>query len=202
MPEGYNPARGVEKFKETARERFLNADELERLGAAIREAETIGLPWDMDDAAPNAKHLPRSKRITKISRWATGAVRLLILTGCRLREILHLKWEYVDFERGALFLPDSKTGKKTVVLNAPALAVLAGLERIGPYVIPGDDIEKPRSDLKRPWAAVSKRAGLQGVRLHDLRHTYASFGVGGGLGLPIIGKLLGHLQMIPRSCAA
>jgi len=79
-----------------------------------------------------------------------------------------------------------------VILNAPALAVLNGIERIGPYVIPGDDREKPRADLKRPWAAVSTRAGLEGVRLHDLRHTYASFGAGGGLGLPIIGKLLGH----------
>jgi integrase len=194
VPEDYNPARGVEKFKEAARERFLNGEELERLGAALREAETVGLPWDTDETAPNAKHLPKSKRNTKISRSATAALRLLILTGCRLREILHLKWEYIDFERGVLFLPDSKTGRKTVVLNAPALAVLAGLTRVGPYVIPGDNIEKHRSDLKRPWAAVSKRAGLSGVRLHDLRHTYASFGVGGGLGLPIIGKLLGHAQ--------
>jgi integrase len=107
---------------------------------------------------------------------------------------LTLKWEYVDFNRAAFFLPDSKTGKKTVILNAPALAVLNGLDRIGPYVIPGDNIEKPRSDLKRPWAAILKRAGLSGVRLHDLRHTYASFGAGSGLGLPIVGKLLGHSQ--------
>jgi len=112
----------------------------------------------------------------------------------RLREILHLKWEQVDLERGLLFLADSKTGKKTVILNAPALAVLTGLDRLGSYVVPGDDPEKPRADLKRPWEAVAKRAGLSRVRLHDLRHTYASFGAGGGLGLPIIGKLLGHTQ--------
>jgi integrase len=93
-----------------------------------------------------------------------------------------------------LFLPDSKSGRKTVILNAPAMAVLTGLERIGSYVVPGDDPEKPRADLKRPWEVVSKRGGLNGVRLHDLRHTYASFGAGGGLGLPIIGKLLGHTQ--------
>jgi integrase len=74
------------------------------------------------------------------------------------------------------------------------MAVLTGLERIGSYVVPGDDPEKPRADLKRPWEVVSKRARLNGVRLHDLRHTYASFGAGGGLGLPIIGKLLGHTQ--------
>jgi integrase len=100
----------------------------------------------------------------------------------------------VDFERGCLFLPDSKSGRKTVVLNAPALAVLNALERLGPYVVPGDDSGHPRHDLKRPWDAVIKRAGLSGVRLHDLRHTYASFGAGGGLGLPIIGRLLGHAQ--------
>ncbi len=76
--------------------------------------------------------------------------------------------------------------------NAPALAVLNGLQRIGPYVVPGVDPEQPRHDLKRPWDAVTKRAGVTGVRLHDLRHTYASFGAGGGLGLPIIGRLLGH----------
>ena len=79
--------------------------------------------------------------------------------------------------------------------NAPALAVLNGLERIGPYVAPGDNPEQPRHDLKRPWDAVTKQADLTGVRLHDLRHTYASFGAGGGLGLPIIGRLLGHSQL-------
>jgi integrase len=90
-------------------------------------------------------------------------------------------------ERGLLFLADSKTGRKTVILNAPAMAVLADLDRMGTHVVPGDDPGKPRADLKRPWEAVAKRAGLSGVRLHDLRHTYASFGAGGGLGLPIIG---------------
>jgi integrase len=79
-------------------------------------------------------------------------------------------------------------------LNAPALSVLAALDRRSALVVPGDDPNKPRTDLKRPWEAVSGRAGLAGVRLHDLRHTYASFGAGSGLGLPIIGKLLGHTQ--------
>jgi integrase len=140
--------------------------------------------------------LPKAmKRFTKIDPFAAAALRLLLFTGCRLREILHLKWEFVDIERGLLFLPDSKTGRKTVILNAPALAVLAGVDRIGSYLVPGDDPHKPRADIKRPWRAVSKRAGLDGVRLHDLRHTYASFGAGGGLGLPIIGKLLGHAQL-------
>jgi integrase len=119
---------------------------------------------------------------------------LLLFTGARFREILDLRWECVDFERGLLFLPDSKTGKKAVILNAPALAVLSALPRIGPYVISGGNSDKPRSDLNKPWKAVSERAGLKGVRLHDLRHSHASVGAGAGIGLPIIGKLLGHTQ--------
>ena len=195
VPEGTNPARKIDKFAEHRRERFLTGAELERLGAAIREAETKGIPWEVDEAKPKAKHLPKAKnRFTKIGPFAAAAIRLLLFTGCRLREILHLRWEDVDLERGLLFLPDSKSGRKTVILNAPAMAVLTGLKRIGSYVVPGDDPEKPRADLKRPWEAVARRAGLDGVRLHDLRHTYASFGAGGGLGLPIIGKLLGHTQ--------
>jgi integrase len=195
VAEGMNPARRIEQFKEHRRERFLTGGELERLGSAIREAETKGIPWDVNERKPTAKHLPKAKnRFSKIGPFAAAAIRLLLFTGCRLREILHLKWEQVDLERGLLFLADSKTGRKTVILNAPALAVLTGLDRLGSYVVPGDNPERPRADLKRPWEAVAKRAGLGGVRLHDLRHTYASFGAGGGLGLPIIGKLLGHTQ--------
>src|SRR5499433_1647562 len=195
VAEGMNPARRIEQFKEHRRERFLTGEELVRLGAAIREAETKGVPWAVDEAKPKAKHLPKAKnRFTLIAPSAAAAIRLLLFTGCRLREILHLEWKQVDLERGLLFLADSKTGKKTVILNALALAVLAGLDRLGPYVVPGDDPDKPRADLKRPWQAVAKRSGLDGVRLHDLRHTYASFGAGGGFGLPIIGKLLGHTQ--------
>jgi integrase len=189
-----NPARGIEKFPEGRRERFLTGEELERLGTAIREAETAGVRWTVDESKANAKHVPKMNRFTKIAPSAAAALRLLLFTGCRLREILHLRWQHVDIERGCLFLPDSKSGRKTIVLNAPALAVLNGLKRIGPYALPGNDPELPRHDLKRPWDAVTNRAGLTGVRLHDLRHTYASFGAGGGLGLPIIGRLLGHTQ--------
>jgi integrase len=194
VSEGINPARGIEKFKEGRRERFLTSEELERLGSAIREAETSGIPWTVDESRSTAKHVAKAGRVTKINPYAAAALRLLLFTGCRLREILHLRWDHVDLERGCLFLPDSKSGRKTVILNAPALSVLNALERVGPYVVPGDDPEQPRHDLKRPWDAVTKRAGLTGVRLHDLRHTYASFGAGGGLGLPIIGRLLGHAQ--------
>jgi integrase len=190
-----NPVHGVPKYAVNRKERFLTTGELEKLGAAIKEAETSGIPWEITEGTANAKHISKpEKRFTKIDRYAAAALRLLLFTGCRLREILHLRWDYVDHERGLLFLPDSKTGKKTVVLNAPSLAVLASLDRLGPFVVPGFNLEKPRADLKRPWQAVSRRAGLDAVRLHDLRHTYASFGAGGGLGLPIIGKLLGHTQ--------
>ena len=201
--EGHNPTTRIEKYQEDRRERFLSSDELERLGTALREAETTGLPWTPDPSNPKAKHAPKEKnRRVVIGREATAAIRLLLFTGARLREILHLRWEHYDAERGLLLLPDSKTGRKTIILNAPAVAVLAGLPKSGPFVIPGEprdgegrsDGPKPRADLKRPWAAIAKRAKFEGVRLHDLRHTHASFGAGAGLGLPILGKLLGHTQ--------
>jgi len=197
VPEGLNPARGVERYKEAPRERLLSVSELERLGAAIRQAETSGIPWNIDQNK-KIKHVPKAKRETVIGVHAAAALRLLIFTGARLREILHLKWEHVDFDRGLLLLPESKTGKKTIVLNAPALTVLSGLPRVGAYVVAGDSAgtpaESPRADLKRPWLLVSRHANLSGVRLHDLRHNFAAFGAGGGMGLPIIGKLLGHTQ--------
>ena len=155
--------------------------------------------WEVNASKPTAKHAPKEQnRRTVIGQHAAAAIRLLTLTGARLREILRLRWEHVDFERGLLFLPDSKTGKKAIVLNAPAMAVLAALPRVGAYVIAGQDAgtesEKPRADLNKPWRAIRKRAGLDGVRIHDLRHTHASIGAGAGLGLPIIGKLLGHTK--------
>jgi integrase len=199
IPPGCNPTRVIEKYPEKGRERYLSTDELGRLGDAIREAETPGLPYEIDESNPNAKHAPKkANRRTLIGPHAAAAIRLLILTGARLREILHLKWGNVDFERGLLLLPDSKSGKKAIVLNAPALDVLANLPRVGSYVIAGQaagsNDERPRADLNRPWRALVKRAGLVGCRIHDLRHTHASMGAGAGLSLPIIGKLLGHVQ--------
>jgi integrase len=196
VPEGYNPATRIEKYPERRRERFLNAAELGRIGSALREAETTGIPWLVDETKPNAKHIPKQakNRRTVFGQFDTTAVRLLLFTGCRLREILHLEWKHVDTGREMLFLPDTKTGQRAVVLNAPALAVLASLPRVGPYVMPAGDPKHPRHDLRPLWRAVCRRAELDGVRLHDLRHTYASVGAGGGLGLPVIGKLLGHTQ--------
>lgn len=164
-----NPARGIERNPEKACERYLTSDELSRLGEALRKAETVGLPWDVDETAPNAKHIPKTNRVRTIDSHAIAAIRLLILTGARLREILTAKWEYVDFERGMMFLPDSKTGKKSIYLSAAALAVLQGIPRIhgNPHIIAGIGPRKlkegtaekpregsPRADLKNPWAAI------------------------------------------------
>lgn len=171
VPEGCNPASRIERFPEARRERFLTTEELARLGEAFRQFESDG-------------------------RFGTGiaALRLLLFTGARLSEILHLRWEHVDVERGLLLLPDSKTGRKAITLNAPALAVLQSLERMGPFVTPGANPDIPRADLKKPWTAVTEAASLSGLRIHDLRHSFASVGAGAGLCLPIVGKLLGHTQ--------
>ena len=173
IPEGHNPMKGLQKYREQGRERFLTTDELARLGAALVEGETIGLPYLVDTEKPSAKHAPKeSNRRTLTDPHAVAAIRLLILTGARVREILDAKWEHVDIERGVIFLVDSKTGRKPVYLSAAAPEVLVGLPRIegNPYIIPGSKVGQPKVDLKKPWAAVCKAAGLDGVRLHDLRH--------------------------------
>jgi integrase len=121
---------------------------------------------------------------------------LLALTGCRRGEIEGLRWRNVDFERGLLLLDDSKTGEKTVYLSPPALSILSGLPRFegNEYVIAGTIAGQRTGALDKVWARVRQRAGLADVRLHDLRHSFASFGAGASFGLPIIGKLLGHSQ--------
>jgi integrase len=173
----------------------LSSEELARLGDTLRLAETEGLPWI--DAEPQSKHgaKPENRR-SVLDPFAIAAIRLLILTGMRPREVLDLEWSHVDFERGALFLPDSKTGRKCVIIGGPALDVLAGLPRLMgcPFVIAVKGFDTPRADINRPWVAVRRCAGFEGVRLYDLRHSFASIGAGASLGLPIVGKLLGHSQ--------
>lgn len=197
VPEGHNPARGIERYRENGRERYLTREEFGALGEALKAAETIGLPWKIDSSKPSAKHLAKEEnRRTVLDPFGVAAIRLLILTGARLREILHAKWSNLDLQRGILFLEDSKTGRKPVYLSAAAQTVLAELPRIdgNPYLIAGAKAGAPRADLKKPWAALTRAACLEGVRIHDLRHSFASFGAGASLGLPIIGKLLGHSQ--------
>ena len=205
VPEGINPARGIEKYREEGRERYLTSAELFKLGSALEEGESIGIPWNFDPLDEKSKHVPNSWKGQReiLDTHSANAIRLLLLTGARLREILHLRWRHVDLERGLLLLPDSKTGKKTIVLSNAALSIVERLAETdgGPagskgegFVIKGKDPAKPRADLQRPWEAVRRRAQLEGVRLHDLRHTFASIGAGSSLGLPIVGKLLGHSQ--------
>lgn len=200
LPEGSpNPASRVEAFKEKGRERFLTEAEMGRLGIALRNAETEGLPWHVDETMPNAKHLPKTKnRVTRFDVHTVAAVRLLLLTGARVSEILNLEWDNVDWERGLLRLPDSKTGAKPIFLPSAAMAILEELPKLGRYVIAsnsaGTAAEKPRADINRLWRAVRAAAGLEGVRLHDLRHSAAAVGAAAGLSLHQIGGLLGHSQ--------
>jgi integrase len=197
LPFDRNPVRGIEKNPEQGRERFLTREELGRLGEALRMGETAGLPWAVDQSHPVSKHMPKeANRRTVLDCYAVAAIQLLIFTGARVGEILQARWDQLDTERGVLFLSDSKTGRKPIYLSNPAMAVLDTLPQLDgtPYIIAGAKPGQRRSDLKKPWAALIRAANLPGVRLHDLRHTFASYGVGDGLGLPIIGKLLGHSQ--------
>jgi integrase len=175
--QGSNPCRYVKKFKETPRERYLSKDELYRLGEAMRDLVDTGDVWpDM-----------------------ANAIMLLLLTGARKNEILTCEWEWVQWDQCVIFLPDSKTGKKQLYLSAPAIRILAlqkdnTREPDSKYVFPGRDKTSNLINLSKPWKRIQKQAGLEGVRLHDLRHTAASIAVGQGVGLPIVGRLLGHSQ--------
>lgn len=188
-----NPCRGVQLYKDGRGDRFLKPEEFRRLGETLKLAETEGLPWKFNEGR-KAKHRPKRPENQReiFSPYVIAAIRLLMLTGCRLREILHLRWEEVDFERGILNLPDSKTGQKKIVVPRAAIEILSSLERSSLYVIAGNNHDKPRADLQRPWQRITEHAELPGLRLHDLRHTYASIGAESGMGLVILGKLLGH----------
>jgi integrase len=119
-----------------------------------------------------------------------------VFTGARLGEILGLQWTWIDFDRGEARLPDSKTGIKTLHLAPPALALLTKLPQLNgnPYVIAGAKSGAALVNLEKPWRAIRASAGLDDVRLHDLRHAFASVAASSGMGLPIIGKMLGHTQ--------
>jgi integrase len=170
-----NPCEDVERYPERKRERFLSPKELKRLGRALTAAEA-------------------NQTETK---YAVAAFRILLLTGCRLSEIQRLEWRYVDLEQKELRLPDSKTGAKTVHLGEAVVALLKALPRItgNPYVIVGKKEKAHLTDLQHPWRRIRKAAGLSDVRIHDLRHTFASGGLLVGEGLAMIGKLLGHTQV-------
>lgn len=129
-PEGTNPCRKIARYSEHHRERFLSADELGRLGAVLRQAESEGLPWKINaEGKATAKHLPAERhRRTIYPRVVTAAVELLLFTGCRLSEVLGMRWEHIDLTAGTIVLPDTKAGRpQTVAINAPARQVLLAL---------------------------------------------------------------------------
>jgi len=168
-----NPAHGVKLFPSKSHERFLSPAELGQLGEVLTKAEREG-----------------------VNPSAVNAIRLLIMTGCRKSEILTLRWHDVDFERSCLRLPESKTGAKIVPIGAAVLKLLEGLPRLddNDYVLPGSKEGGHFVGLPKIWRRVREKAGLSDVRLHDLRHSFASVGAAGGDSLFMIGKLLGHRQ--------
>ena len=167
-----NPCRHVKKYKEEARQRFLSQEEQERLKQSLVTAENDNL------ATP----------------YAIESIRMLMFTGARLREILDLKWSFINWELGVLSLPKSKTGAKTIYLNPQALEVLKRVlrQKDNPYVFCGVKQGQPIINLQKPWRRIRSMANLDDVRLHDLRHTFASVAVMNGMSLPIVGALLGH----------
>ena len=169
-PDGTNPCRHIEKYQECKRKRYLSGEELARLGKALTESEESELPS------------------------ATLALRLLLFTGCRLSEILTLKWEHVDLEAGVLRLPDIKTGAKVVPLPGPAQDLLINTPRVNLYVCFGQKPDGHLVGIHKIWQRIRAQAGLEDIRLHDLRHSFASVAAANNMGLPIIGALLGHSQ--------
>lgn len=170
-----NPCEDIQRYPERKRERFLSLEEVKALGRALYAAESDGSE----------------------GKYACTALRLLLLTGCRLSEIQNLEWRHVYLDEGELRLSDSKTGAKTIHLGAAAIALLRTLPRVekNPFVIVGKNPGSHLTDLQRAWRRIRCTAGLDDVRIHDLRHTFASGGLAVGEGLPVIGKLLGHTQV-------
>ena len=174
-PEGGNPCRFVKKYRNRSCERFLSEQEFRRLGKVLSELEAEG----------------------KVSGSGIAALRLLMLTGCRRNEILTLRWVDVDLEAGEVRLRDAKTGARSVALSPAARKVLVTLPRKAdnPWVVAGQAAGRRLSNLNAPWLVVRKRAGLEDVRIHDLRHSFASRALALGESLTMIGKLLGHRQV-------
>ena len=175
LPPGRNPCRSVRRYKERSCERFLTPEEFRRLGRVLRDAETDGSVWPP----------------------VIAALRLLLLTGCRKSEILTLRWDDVDRTAGELRLKDAKAGPRMVLLTVPVLAVLDGIPRVSgkPWVIVGRKPDSHLPALQLCWMRICERAGLDDVRIHDIRHSYASRALALGEGLPTIGKLLGHRKV-------
>jgi integrase len=194
-----NPAKNTERFAEKARERFLTVEEMSRLGEAIRLAETQGIEPAPQHRKPSSANRARNEGMFSTAPQpanpvAVAALRLLMFTGWREKEALTLRWDAIDFSRGIVTLEDTKAGRSTRALPNPALALIAEQPKLEgcPYVFPGKVDGKPLQEIQRLWYSVRAAAGLEGVRLHDLRHSVASFAAAQGHSLYLIGKLLGH----------
>jgi integrase len=166
-----NPAKRIKLYRERARERFLSEDEIAKAADGIATAERKG----------------------KIGPHAAAGLRLALFTGARSGEITAIEWAHVDWPRRLIRLPDSKTNEpRTIHLSEAALEVIRTVPRVGRFVIAGAHQDAPYRNLTRAWIIAREYAGLDGVRLHDLRHSYASLAAGRGVSLHMIGKLLGH----------
>jgi integrase len=187
-----NPAAGVQRFQEQKRERWLSEDELQRLAFALQEYP--------DRCASEAKVSERQRKFLRTEALcAMNAIRLTMVTGCRKGEALTSKWSDFDLDlaRRTWTKPSHHTKQKRteyVPLSDQALTLLDGLPRKGEYVFPGRTKDEHLADVKGPWAKVCEMSKLTDVRIHDLRHSFASHLVSSGVSLPIVGKLLGHTQ--------
>jgi len=201
-----NPADDVKPYTERARERFLSVEELTRLLIALDTAETVGLPPAPRKSrrkaptvapavsSPDAPATPRPPRHAATAH-TVGALRFLLLTGWREQEALTLRWDAVDDVRGLVTLQDTKTGKSQRPLGAAAMALLAAIPRVhgSAFCFPSPrKPSRPVANIEHLWRAVRHAADLATLRLHDVRHSAASFALGAGVALPVIGKMLGH----------
>jgi len=200
--DGSNPCRRIERNPEHHRERFLSAEELGRLGVMLRLAEREGLPWTVDETKPKAKHLPKiENRRTIYPRVTTAAIELLLYTGCRLSEVLNLRWDEVDFEAGTIMLAETKAGRpQVVVMNAPARQVLKNLPQGegSPWVLPArqnSELPLSKDAIEKTWRKIRTSAGISDVRLHDLRHTVGTYAGQSGANAFLVRDLLRHKDL-------
>jgi integrase len=195
---GSNPCRGAKRFAEHKVERFLSADEFARLGRALDAAKRGQLIVEpIPDEPPKRVRGGQKKVGPRFENpHAVAAIELLLLTGCRVGEVLNSRWCDVDLANRRLLLPDSKTGAKTVYLSEAAVKTIEKISRTpnSPYLFRGKKAAEPLRSIRVTWAHLCKAARLENIRLHDLRHSFASVGAASGLSLPMIGALLGHSQ--------